>query len=108
MLLAKPTLNFPDGPWISLLEKAYRLLDAVAADGFNIPRWSLGGGTVLMFHYAHRRSKDIEIFTKQCESRKSIMLPAFDAIEKIDFDLSFDECLQRAKQLKADLLRLVL
>ena len=53
-------------------------------------------------------AKNIEIFTKQCESRKSIMLPAFDAIEKIDFDLSFDECLQRANQLKADLLRLVL
>ena len=58
MLLAKPALNFPDGPWISLLEKAYSLFDAVAADGFNIPRWSLGGGTVLMFHYAHRRSKE--------------------------------------------------
>jgi hypothetical protein len=57
--LAKPALNFPDGPWVSLLEKAYRLFDAVAADGFTIPRWSLGGGTVLMFHYAHRKSKDI-------------------------------------------------
>ena len=62
MPLAKPALNFPDGPWVSLLEKAYRLFDAVAADGFTIPHWSLGGGTVLMFHYAHRKSKDIDIF----------------------------------------------
>lgn len=62
MLLAKPALNFPDGPWITLLEKAYSLFDSVASDGFTIPRWSLGGGTVLMFHYAHRRSKDIDIF----------------------------------------------
>jgi len=222
MLLAKPELNFPDGPWITLLEKAYSLFDSVAADGFTIPRWSLGGGTVLMFHYAHRKSKDIdifipdpqflgyinpriggrgeditseykdtadyvklflpegeidfvasstltknpfeehevlgrnilletpieivakkiwhrgdratprdlldlaiviehhyseilnnrdvfvkniEIFTNQCESRKSIMLPVFDAIEKIEFNLSFDECLERANVLKADLLR---
>lgn len=62
MLLVKPALNFPDGPWVTLLEKAYSLFDSVAADGFSIPRWSLGGGTVLMFHYAHRRSKDIDIF----------------------------------------------
>jgi hypothetical protein len=222
MRLAKPTLNFPDGPWITLLEKAYSLLDAIASDGFSIPRWSLGGGTVLMFYYNHRKSKDIdifvpdpqflayinpriggrgeditseykdsaeyvklflpegeidfvasstltknpleehkvlgrnilletsleivakklwyrgdratprdlidlavviahhhaeildhydiflkniEIFIDQCESRKSIMLPAFDSIEKIDFNMSFDECLERVKMLKLDLLR---
>jgi hypothetical protein len=222
MLLAKQALNFPDGPWISLLEKTYSLLDAIAADGYTIPRWSLGGGTVLMFYYNHRKSKDIdifvpdpqflgyinprlggrggdvtseykdtaeyvklflpegeidfvasstltmnpfaqhqvldrnilletsleivakklwyrgdratprdlidlavvidhhyaeildhrdvflkniEVFIDQCESRKAIMLPAFDSIEKIDFNLSFDECLQRVKKLKLDLLK---
>ena len=60
--MAKSELNFPEGPWISLLEKAYVLLDKIAADGFAPPRWSLGGGTVLMFYYAHRLSKDIDIF----------------------------------------------
>jgi hypothetical protein len=50
--------------------------------------------------------KNIEIFTNQCESRKSIMLPVFDAIEKIDFNMSFDECLNRANMLKLDLLKL--
>lgn len=221
--MAKHALNFPDGPWITLLEKAYRLFDSVTSDGFTIPRWSLGGGTVLMFHYAHRKSKDIDIFvpdpqflgyinprtggrgeditsdykdaaeyvklflpegeidfvasstltknpfeehevlgrnilletpieivakklwhrgdratprdlldlaividqhyseildhsdifvkniqafTNQCKSRKAIMLPAFNAIEKIDFNMSFDECLNRANALKADLLRI--
>jgi hypothetical protein len=49
--------------------------------------------------------KNIEIFTNQCESRKAIMLPVFDAIEKIDFNMSFDECLKRANLLKLDLLR---
>jgi hypothetical protein len=33
------------------------------------------------------------------------MLPVFDAIEKIEFELSFDECLDRANGLKADLLK---
>lgn len=220
--MAKSVLNFPEGPWITLLNKAYSVFDAIASDGFTIPRWSLGGGTVLMFHYAHRRSKDIdifvpdpqflgyinpriggrgedltseykdaaeyvklflpegeidfvaspaltnnpfeehevlgrnillespieivakklwyrgdratprdlldlamvidrhyseildhhdvfvkniEIFTNQCESRKSIMLPVFDAIEKIDFNMSFDECLNRVNLLKFDLLK---
>jgi hypothetical protein len=60
--LAKPELSFPEGPWKVLLEKAYSLFDAVASDGFAIPLWSMGGGTVLMFHYAHRKSKDIDIF----------------------------------------------
>ncbi|MDP3086761.1 MAG: hypothetical protein Q8M99_01005 [Methylotenera sp.] len=49
--------------------------------------------------------KNIEVFVSQCESRKSIMLPVFDAIEKIEFNLSFDECLERANMFKADLLR---
>ena len=219
--MAKSKLNFPDGPWISLLEKAYLLLDKIAADGFSPPRWSLGGGTVLMFYYAHRLSKDIDIFipdpqflayvnprmggrgedltsdykdsneyvklffpegeidfvasatltnnpfeihevlgrniyletpveivakklwyhgdratprdlldfalviehhhreildhaeifsknidafTNQCKSRKSIMQPVFNEIEKIEFELSFDDCLQVVNKLKTELL----
>ncbi|CAG0996488.1 hypothetical protein MTYP_02588 [Methylophilaceae bacterium] len=220
--MAKPVLTFPEGPWKTLLERAYGLLDAVASDGITLPRWSLGGGTVLMFYYAHRKSKDIdifipdpqflgyvnprtggrgedvtseyqdnaeyvklflpegeidfvasstltenpldeyevlgrkvlletpieiaakklwhrgdratprdlldlamviehhysaildhhhvfakniEVFTEQCESRKFIMQPVFNAIEKIEFNLSFDECLERANNLKIDLLK---
>jgi hypothetical protein len=48
-------------------------------------------------------AKNIEAFTEQCDSRRAIMLPAFEAIEKIEFKLSFDECLDRANGLKADL-----
>lgn len=220
MLLAKPVLSFPEGPWQILLEKAYSLFDAIASDGFNALRWSLGGGTVLMFHYAHRKSKDIdifipdpqflgyinpriggrgenitseyidtaeyvklflpegeidfvasptltkkpfeehevlgrnilletpveivakklwyrgdratprdlldlaivikhhrrdlldhrdifvkniEVFINQCTSRQSIMEPAFDAIEKIDFKMSFDECVESVNLLKNEL-----
>lgn len=215
------SLHFPEGPWRSLLEKACSLIDAISSDGITVPRWSLGGGTVLMFYYAHRRSKDIDIFipdpqflgyvnprlggrgesvtleykdtseyvklflpegeidfvaslpltanpfeahevlgrnilletpveivakkiwyrgdiatprdlldlavvidhhydeilanrhvfeknikvfTEQCAARRAFMLPVFDEIEKIDFKLSFDECLQRVNSLKTALL----
>jgi hypothetical protein len=54
--------HFPAGVWLGLLTQAFSLLDAVAADGIEVPHWSLGGGTVLMFHYEHRLSKDIDIF----------------------------------------------
>ena len=218
--MVKSPLNFPDGPWKSLLEKAFWLMDSIKSDGLTLPRWSLGGGTVLMFYYGHRKSKDIDIFvpdpqflgyvnprlggrgedvtteykdgtefvklflpegeidfvasttltenpfeehevlgrkvlletpveivakklwyrgdratprdlldlalviehnysgilehsdvfaknikafTEQCDSRRAIMLPVFEAIEKIEFKLSFDECLDRANSLKADL-----
>ena len=221
--MAKPKLSFPEGPWKVLLEKTYSIFDAIVSDGFTPPPWSLGGGTVLMFHYAHRKSKDIdifipdpqflgyinpriggrgeditsefkdtaeyvklflpegeidfvasstltknpfeeyevldrnilletpveivakkmwhrgdratardlldlamaiehhhrdildhwdvfvkniEVFTNQCESRKSIMMLAFDAIEKLDFNMSFDECLERVNALKVDLLKI--
>jgi hypothetical protein len=33
------------------------------------------------------------------------MMPAFDAIEKIDFNMSFDECLESVNALKIDLLK---
>lgn len=219
--MVKPPLHFPEGPWRHLLENAYSLIDAVSSDGITVPRWSLGGGTVLMFYYAHRRSKDIDIFipdpqflgyvnprlggrgeevtteysdaseyvklflpegeidfvaslpltaqpfevhevlgrdilletpveivakkiwhrgdratprdlldlalvidhhhdeilanrhlfeknigvfTEQCAARRAFMLPVYDEIEKIDFKLSFDDCLQRANALKAELL----
>lgn len=220
--MVKPPLNFPEGPWKSLLVKAFWLMETIKSDGYTLPRWSLGGGTVLMFYYAHRKSKDIDIFvpdpqflgyvnprlggraeevtadykdgtefvklflpegeidfvasstltenpfeehevlgrkvlletpieivakklwyrgdratprdlldlalviehhyseildhsdvfaknieafTEQCYSRRAIMLPVFEEIEKIEFKLGFDECLNRANDLKADLLR---
>jgi len=45
--------------WEILLIKAFKQLDAG-----NIPSdaWNLGGGTVIMFHFSHRISKDIDIF----------------------------------------------
>jgi len=56
------SLIFPQGPWEILLKRAYSLFSEIENKGITIPRWSLGGGTVLMFHYNHRMSKDIDIF----------------------------------------------
>jgi hypothetical protein len=39
-----------------------KLIDEIARHGRRQPFWTLGGGTVLMLRYAHRRSKDIDIF----------------------------------------------
>jgi hypothetical protein len=55
-------LHFPEGAWQSLFDRAMSILDELAARGNTIPTWSLGGGTVLMFYYEHRKSKDIDIF----------------------------------------------
>ena len=71
MPLAKSQLNFPNEPWISLLKKAYLLLDTIASDGFALHRWILGGGTVLMFYYAHRKSADIYSFPTAYNCLKS-------------------------------------
>lgn len=58
--------NSPPGSpaWQTLLEHAVALLRTVPAPGGRPVVWSLGGGTVLMFHYAHRTSRDIDVFLK--------------------------------------------
>jgi hypothetical protein len=60
--MATLELNFPEGPWRSLFQRTMALLDEIESKGTTIPQWTLGGGTVLMFHYQHRLSKDIDIF----------------------------------------------
>ena len=54
--------SMPDGVWQLLLPHALRILEDIKAHGTNQLFWTLGGGTVLMFRYQHRLSKDIDIF----------------------------------------------
>lgn len=55
----------PSGPWQVLLRRALCLLDDLQKRaGLQAPFWTLGGGTVLMFRYGHRLSKDIDIFVQ--------------------------------------------
>ena len=55
--------SLPSGPWEKLFPRALALIDEISRyGGIKDPFWTLGGGTVLMFHYHHRQSKDIDIF----------------------------------------------
>jgi predicted nucleotidyltransferase component of viral defense system len=58
--IVKRTL--PGGVWQQLLPHALRIIEDIKAHGINELFWTLGGGTVLMFRYQHRLSKDIDIF----------------------------------------------
>jgi len=75
------------------------------------PRDLLDLAVVIEHHYdeilANRDvfKNNIRVFTEQCMVRRAFMLSVFNEIETIDFNLSFDECLQRAKSLESDLLR---
>ena len=51
------------GPWEALFPRAMLLIDEIRMHGgISDPFWTFGGGTVLMFRYRHRMSKDIDIF----------------------------------------------
>lgn len=55
--------SLPSGPWEVLFERALRLVDDIQRHGgLADPFWTFGRGTVLMFTYGHRLSKDIDIF----------------------------------------------
>jgi hypothetical protein len=55
--------NVQAGPWSSLLQHAFTILDDLKQHGgIQNPFWTLGGGTVLMLRHQHRLSKDIDIF----------------------------------------------
>ncbi|MCW5580555.1 MAG: nucleotidyl transferase AbiEii/AbiGii toxin family protein [Luteimonas sp.] len=57
------TRPLPRGAWEALFPRALLLIDEIRAyGGIADPFWTLGGGTVLMFRYRHRLSKDIDIF----------------------------------------------
>ena len=53
----------PSGAWEALFPRALQLIDEIHTHGgIRDPFWTFGGGTVLMFRYRHRLSKDIDIF----------------------------------------------
>jgi len=54
--------SLPDGAWQLLLPHALKILNDIKEHGTSRLFWTLGGGTVLMFRYHHRLSKDIDIF----------------------------------------------
>lgn len=63
------TRPLPRGAWEALFPRALALIDEVRIHGgIADPFWTLGGGTVLMFRFGHRLSKDIDIFVRDARS----------------------------------------
>lgn len=54
--------ELPEGVWKDLLPHALSIIEDIKNHGTPDPFWTFGGGTVLMFRYQHRFSKDIDIF----------------------------------------------
>lgn len=54
--------KLPEGVWKDLLPHALSIIEDIKNHGTPDPFWTFGGGTVLMFRYQHRLSKDIDIF----------------------------------------------
>jgi len=77
----KPSLS----NWEFLLHKAFKQLDAG-----NIPgdAWTLGGGTVLMFHFEHRMSLDIDIFFLDRQLLAAVSPRVNDGVEDSLLDYS--------------------
>jgi len=57
-----PTNNVTRDSWKQILASAVTIFDDLEKKGFGSPDAVIGGGTVLMFRFEHRLSKDIDFF----------------------------------------------
>lgn len=65
-----------------LLEKAIKILEYANIDN---SQWSMGGGTILMFNYHHRLSKDVDIFVSNTQYFNGLSPKLNDVAEDADF-----------------------
>ena len=54
--------------WRGLLLRALRIIDSLQGNGYGTLDFRLGGGTVLMFRFDHRVSKDIGVFIDDAQA----------------------------------------
>ena len=54
--------------WRSLLPVALRLVESLQDNGYGPLDFRMGGGTVLMFRWGHRVSKDIDLFIHDAQA----------------------------------------
>jgi len=57
-----PTQNVTRDTWKQILASVITIFDDLESKGFGSPDVVIGGGTVLMFRFEHRLSKDIDFF----------------------------------------------
>jgi hypothetical protein len=74
--------------WRSLIVPALRVVDSLRDNGYGKLDFRLGGGTVLMFRFDHRISKDIDIFTYDAQALSFISprLNDIAAREALDYE----------------------
>ncbi|MDR3479165.1 MAG: nucleotidyl transferase AbiEii/AbiGii toxin family protein [Burkholderiaceae bacterium] len=72
--------------WEGLFQHALSLVDEIARHGRANPFWTFGGGTVLMLRYAHRNSKDIDIFVPDPQSLGFVTPRLSDVAESLADD----------------------
>ncbi len=74
--------------WRKLIGPALRVVDSLRDNGYGDLDFRLGGGTVLMFRFDHRISKDIDIFTYDAQALSFISprLNEVAAREVVDYE----------------------
>ncbi len=63
-----PQPPFDKDTWRKLIRPAFRIVDSLETNGYGKLEFRIGGGTVLMFRFDHRISKDIDIFTHDAQA----------------------------------------
>jgi hypothetical protein len=86
--------------WEPLFDKAMLAIDALPP---HLPRleWTIGGGTVLMFKYHHRLSRDIDIFITDAQYLTALSPRLNDKVE--DLTTHYREDSQHVKLIFDDL-----
>ena len=72
--------------WETLFTQALTIIGEIEKHGRADPFWTFGGGTVLMLRYAHRFSKDIDIFVPDPQSLGFVTPRLSDVAESITTD----------------------
>nr|WP_294543138.1 nucleotidyl transferase AbiEii/AbiGii toxin family protein [uncultured Rhodopila sp.] len=86
--MSKTNRRFDRDTWRTLIGPALRVVDSLRHNGYGELDFHLGGGTVLMFRFDHRISKDLDIFTHDAQALSFISprLNEVAAQEAVDYE----------------------
>ena len=87
--------------WRRLIGPALRVVDSLRDAGYGELDFRLGGGTVLMFRFSHRISKDIDIFTHDAQAL-GLLSPRLNEIAEHESPLGYQEQANALKLLLPD------
>lgn len=85
LVIDHSTIDIPKA-WETLFAQAMVVIGEIAKHGRDDPFWTFGGGTVLMLRYAHRFSKDVDIFVPDPQSLGFVTPRLSDVAESITTD----------------------